>query len=91
MLRVEGQAETIMGPHSAAQHSLASRCLCCRRVVHALDRWVARGTAPPTPTSTRLAKGTGNRTCHLYPYPQVAKYKGSGSLDVAGCFGCVNL
>ena len=59
-------------------------------VVRALDRWVVQGTAPATLIGTRLANGTANRTRPLCPYPQVAKYKGSGSLDDAASFACAN-
>src|SRR5262247_313018 len=59
----------------------------------ALERWVEEGVAPdqiiatkrqgPTPQAPAL------RTRPLCPYPQVARYKGSGSTDEAANFSCV--
>jgi tannase/feruloyl esterase len=63
-------------------------------IVRALDMWVEHGTAP-----TRLiaAKFTNDdptqgvaRTRPLCPYPQVARYAGSGSIDDAASFTCAS-
>lgn len=66
-----------------------------------LVAWVEQGTAPGAVTAT--ARGTGNaggvntdvpstwaanRMRPLCAYPQVARYKGSGSLDDAANFAC---
>ena len=60
-------------------------------VVRALDRWVTQGLAPTSMIGTRLASGTTTmRTRPLCAYPQVAKYKGSGSIDDAANFSCAN-
>ena len=67
----------------------------------ALVTWVEQGTAPESLTAS--ARGTGNagganaevpsnwsatRTRPLCPYPKVARYNGSGSLEEAASFSC---
>ena len=60
----------------------------------ALERWVEQGAAPDKIVATRF-KTDGDpssgvaRTRPLCPYPQVARYKGSGSTDEAANFACV--
>ena len=66
-----------------------------------LVAWVEQGQAPASVTAS--ARGTGNaaganadvpaswsaaRTRPLCPYPQVARYKGTGSLETADSFTC---
>jgi feruloyl esterase len=66
-----------------------------------LVQWVEQGKAPDAVVAS--ARGTGNaggvnaevpagwaanRTRPLCPYPKVAKYKGSGSLELAANFSC---
>lgn len=58
-------------------------------VVRTLDRWVAQNVAPTTLIGTRIVNNVANRTRPLCPYPQVARYKGSGSIDDAASFSCV--
>lgn len=53
--------------------------------------WVEKGTAPEQVTGAHVEKGTTTRTRPLCPYPQVARYKGAGSIDEAGNFACVVL
>lgn len=58
----------------------------------ALVRWVEEGVPPASINATKFneggpAKGV-NRTRPLCPYPQVAKYKGTGSTDEAENFNC---
>jgi feruloyl esterase len=58
-----------------------------------LDTWVDKGVAPNQMVashSTRSASGDlkVDRTRPVCPYPQVAKYKGSGSIDEAANFSC---
>ena len=59
-------------------------------VVSALDRWVETGVAP----DRIIATGTGVADAHkvltrpLCPYPQVARYDGSGDPNVAASFAC---
>lgn len=51
--------------------------------VKALDEWVTKGIAPDTLIASRAG-----RTRPLCPYPQVARYKGTGSIDEAANFSC---
>jgi feruloyl esterase len=54
-----------------------------------LMRWVEEGTAPDSVPASRRIDGKVVRTRPLCPYPQVARYKGSGSIDDAANFACV--
>jgi feruloyl esterase len=54
----------------------------------ALEDWVEKGQAPARVEGARVANGQTNRTRPLCPYPQVAKYKGSGSIDESANFSC---
>jgi hypothetical protein len=47
-----------------------------------------RGKAPDQIVASRRTDGKVDRTRPLCPYPQVAKYKGSGSTDDAANFVC---
>jgi feruloyl esterase len=53
-----------------------------------LDRWVEEGKAPESITASHINEGKVDRTRPLCPYPLVAKYKGSGSVDEAANFVC---
>jgi hypothetical protein len=53
-----------------------------------LVRWVEAGEAPKSIAASRVANGSVNRTRPLCPYPQVARYNGSGSIDDAANFTC---
>jgi len=55
----------------------------------ALDAWVTQGTPPSKILATHTANGTVDRSRPLCPYPQVARWKGSGSTDDASNFECV--
>ncbi len=59
----------------------------------ALEQWVERGMAPGTIIAEKPAAPGSQvqigRTRPLCPYPQVARYKGSGSIDDAVNFSCV--
>jgi feruloyl esterase len=50
--------------------------------------WVEQGKAPDRITGARVVNGKTLRTRPLCPYPRVAKYKGSGSIDEAENFAC---
>jgi feruloyl esterase len=50
----------------------------------ALEQWVEAGIAPDMLLATHLPTG---RTRPLCPYPQVARYTGSGSIDASN-FAC---
>jgi feruloyl esterase len=53
-----------------------------------LVRWVEKGIAPATIPASRVVDGKAVRTRSLCPYPEVAKYRGSGSEDDAASFTC---
>jgi feruloyl esterase len=57
-------------------------------MVTALDQWVSGGKAPTSIPASRVRNGTADRTRPLCPHPQIAIYKGSGSLDDATNFAC---
>jgi feruloyl esterase len=54
----------------------------------ALAKWVETGKAPEQLAASRVREGKADRTRPLCPYPQVARYKGSGSMDEAVNFTC---
>jgi feruloyl esterase len=54
----------------------------------ALINWVENGVAPTTITATQMADGKVARSRPLCPYPQVARYSGTGSPDDAANFAC---
>jgi len=56
--------------------------------VSALDRWVGQGVAPQEIIASRSTNGVVARRRPLCPYPQVAVYRGAGSLDMATSFSC---
>jgi len=53
-----------------------------------LVEWVERGVAPATIAASRLVDGKVVRTRPLCPYPEVAQYRGTGSVDEAASFTC---
>jgi feruloyl esterase len=53
-----------------------------------LVEWVEKGTVPQALAASRLVDGKVVRTRPLCPYPQVARYKGAGSIDDAANFAC---
>ncbi len=57
-------------------------------MVSALDQWVVQGKAPDQIVASKVVSGAVVRTRPLCPYPQVATYKGSGSMDDAANFSC---
>jgi feruloyl esterase len=56
--------------------------------VTALVDWVEKGNAPERIIGARIVDGKAVRKRPLCPYPQVARYKGSGSIDEAESFAC---
>jgi feruloyl esterase len=54
----------------------------------ALEQWVEKGKAPEEIIASHSTGGKVDRTRPLCPYPQVAKYKGTGSTDEASNFAC---
>jgi feruloyl esterase len=53
-----------------------------------LVQWVEKSTPPDKILGARVVDDKVVRTRPLCPYPQVAKYKGSGSIDDASSFAC---
>ncbi len=53
-----------------------------------LEQWVEHGKAPDQIVATHAKAGAVDRSRPLCPYPQVAMYKGSGSIDEASNFVC---
>jgi feruloyl esterase len=57
-------------------------------MVTPLDQWVTAGKAPSEVPASRVRNGVSDRTRPLCAYPQIAIYKGTGSLDDAANFAC---
>jgi feruloyl esterase len=58
--------------------------------VSALEQWVEQGKAPERIVASHVSAGNQvDRTRPLCPYPQVARYTGTGSTDDAVNFTCV--
>jgi feruloyl esterase len=57
-------------------------------MVSALEQWVEAGKAPDRIEASHATGGRVDRTRPLCPYPQVAVYQGSGSIDEAASFSC---
>ena len=54
----------------------------------ALEQWVEGGAAPGRIVASRVVDGAVVRSRPLCPHPQVAAYRGSGSIDEAASFAC---
>lgn len=63
-------------------------------VVRTLEAWVEQGVAPDRVVAARYRAGTPalgvERTRPACPYPQTARYGGSGSIDEAASFVCAD-
>jgi feruloyl esterase len=57
-------------------------------MIKPLEEWVEQGKAPDRVIASHTTGGQVDRTRPLCPYPQVAKYKGAGSVDDAANFVC---
>ena len=57
-------------------------------MLSALEQWVEKGAAPTRIMASHSANGAVDRTRPLCAYPQVAQYKGAGSIDEAASFVC---
>ena len=57
--------------------------------VSAIVDWVEKGKAPDSMIASKVVNGAVVRTRPLCPYPEVARYKGEGSIDEAANFRCV--
>jgi len=56
----------------------------------ALEQWVEKGAAPDKMIASHVVNGKVDRTRPLCPYPQVARWKGTGTTDEAANFACVS-
>jgi feruloyl esterase len=57
-------------------------------MMSAIEAWVEQGKAPDRIIASHATNGVVDRTRPLCPYPQVATYNGSGSMDDAANFSC---
>jgi len=57
-------------------------------MVGALEQWVEKSKPPVQIVASKISNGKVERTRPLCPYPQIAKYKGAGSIDDAASFAC---
>ena len=57
-------------------------------MVAALEQWVEHGKAPDQVLASHSANGAVDRTRPLCPFPQLATYRGTGSIDDAANFTC---
>ena len=80
------------GPNSFGQALECTQCDAQHDIFTALERWVEQGVAPDVIIATKFANdfvpANPIRTRPLCPYPMVAKYKGTGSIDDAASFTC---
>jgi feruloyl esterase len=53
-----------------------------------LEQWREQGTPPASVLATHSTNGKVDRTRPLCPYPQIARYKGTGNIDEAANFTC---
>ena len=53
-----------------------------------LEQWREHKTPPTQVIASQVKAGQVVRTRPLCPYPQVARYKGTGSIDAAANFAC---
>jgi len=57
--------------------------------VGAIRAWVENGSAPDRLVATKASGGQTTRSRPLCPYPQVARWSATGSMDDAANFSCV--
>jgi feruloyl esterase len=53
-----------------------------------IEQWLEKQKAPEAVIASKIANGKVERTRPLCPYPQVAVWKGAGSIDDAANFAC---
>ncbi|HTH54134.1 MAG TPA: tannase/feruloyl esterase family alpha/beta hydrolase [Edaphobacter sp.] len=56
--------------------------------IHVMEQWVEQGKTPTRIVASHHSEGKVDRTRPLCPYPQIARYNGSGSIDDAANFTC---
>ncbi len=80
------------GPDSFGENGAADGSDAQHNMGLALEQWVEKGIAPSAIIATKKAGGDSGKsvkmTRPLCPYPQVAKYKGSGDSNDASNFVC---
>ena len=80
------------GPDSFGENGTADGSDAQHNMGLALEQWVEKGIAPSAIIATKKAAGDSGKsvkmTRPLCPYPQVAKYKGSGDSNDASNFVC---
>ncbi|HKA19485.1 MAG TPA: tannase/feruloyl esterase family alpha/beta hydrolase [Blastocatellia bacterium] len=80
------------GPNNFGQAFGCAQCDAQHDIYMALERWVEQGLAPDAIIATKYENDfvptKAVRTRPLCPYPNVARYKGSGSTDDAANFAC---
>jgi len=83
-------AESIPLVHGAGDDALRRRVQGRTRfdTVSAIEQWVEKSKAPEQMIASHSADGKVDRTRPVCAYPQVAKYKGTGSIDDAANFAC---
>lgn len=57
-------------------------------MISVLEDWVEKGEAPDSVRAVHRSNGEIDRSRPLCPFPEVATYKGSGSIDEAENFSC---
>ena len=57
-------------------------------MIATLEEWREKGKTPTQILASKVSDGQVVRTRPLCPFPQVAKYKGTGSIDKAESFAC---
>jgi feruloyl esterase len=57
-------------------------------MMSALEQWVEHNKPPAQVLAKRINIDLGYRTRPLCPYPQLARYKGTGNPDDASSFTC---
>jgi len=58
--------------------------------VGVLEQWVEQGAVPDKISASHITQGVVDMTRPLCPYPEVARWTGSGSTNDAANFACVN-
>ena len=57
--------------------------------VKVMEQWVEQGKKPTQIIASHLRNGQVDKTRPICPYPQVAKYGGTGDVNDAANFTCV--
>lgn len=82
------------GPNQFGQGSGCAPCDAQHDIITSIEEWVEKGTAPDALIATKFKNEATRkdpvRTRPLCPYPKVARYKGSDSLDDAANYSCVS-